>query len=116
MKHESNVAEMQGAYSAIFTPFDHWNQINFDMLTSIANFQIEQGLKGFFVTGSTGEGLLLSYEERLAVIKHVAEISNGRATVVAHVGHGRILRAALSLSVFLFLCASIFGCVMFYAC
>ena len=87
MKHEDKAGEMCGAYSAIFTPFDQSNQINFDMLADIANYQIEQGLKGFFVTGSTGEGLLLSYEERLSVIKHVAEVSNGRATVVAHVGH-----------------------------
>ncbi len=87
MKHESKVAEMRGAYSAIFTPFDESNQVNFDMLAAIANYQIEQGLKGFFVTGSTGEGLLLSYEERLAVIKHVVEVSDSRATVIAHVGH-----------------------------
>lgn len=87
MKHESKIAEMRGAYSAIFTPFDQSNQVNFDMLATIANFQIEQGVQGFFVTGSTGEGLLLSYEERLAVIQHVVEVSAGRATVVAHVGH-----------------------------
>jgi len=87
MKHEAKVVAMRGAYSAIFTPFDQANQVNFDMLTKIANYQIEQGLKGFFVTGSTGEGLLLSFEERLAVIKHVVDVSNGRVTVVAHVGH-----------------------------
>jgi N-acetylneuraminate lyase len=87
MKHETVVAEMRGAYSAIFTPFDDSNQVNFDMLAEIANFQIEQGLQGFFVTGSTGEGLLLSYKERLAVIKHVVDVSDGRATVIAHVGH-----------------------------
>lgn len=78
---------MNGAYSAIFTPFDASNQVNFDMLTKIADYQIEKGLRGFFVTGSTGEGLLLSYEERLAVIEHMAKIAKGRATIVAHVGH-----------------------------
>jgi N-acetylneuraminate lyase len=87
MKHEDAVSKMKGAFSAIFTPFDDSNQVNFDMLTQIANYQIEQGINGFFVTGSTGEGLLLSYEERAAVIKHVAHIVQNRATVVAHVGH-----------------------------
>lgn len=87
MKHEQKVAAMKGAYSAIFTPFDPENKVNFDMLTAIAEFQMDNGIEGFFVTGSTGEGLLLSYEERLAVIEHVATVSSGRATVIAHVGH-----------------------------
>ena len=87
MKHEHEVASMKGAYSAIFTPFDNSNQINFDMLTKIANYQIDHGIRGFFVTGSTGEGLLLSYEERVAVIKHVSDVAKDRATIIAHVGH-----------------------------
>jgi N-acetylneuraminate lyase len=87
MKFESESNTMHGAYSAIFTPFDSSNQINFDMLTSIAEYQLANGLQGFFVTGSTGEGLLLSYEERLAVIKHLVDQCGDRATVIAHVGH-----------------------------
>lgn len=87
MKHQQQVAQMKGAYSAIFTPFDKNNQVDFDVLTAIAEYQIEHGIEGFFVTGSTGEGLLLTYEERLAVIKRVVDVSGSRATVVAHVGH-----------------------------
>lgn len=87
MKFESQVAEMSGGYSAIFTPFDSSNEVNFDMLSAIAEYQLACGLKGFFVTGSTGEGLLLSFDERLSVIKHVAQLVGNRATVIAHVGH-----------------------------
>ena len=87
MKHESAVAEMKGALSAIFTPFDESNEVNFDMLTRIINFQLDQGLNGFFVAGSTGEGLLLSTEERVAVVKHVVDTVGSRCQVIAHVGH-----------------------------
>lgn len=87
MKFEKQIAEMQGAFSAIFTPFDASGAINFDMLTAITEYQLAHGLKGFFVTGSTGEGLLLSYEERLEVIRHVINDCRDRATVIAHVGH-----------------------------
>ena len=87
MKFETEVANMNGANSAIFTPFDSSNEVNFDMLTAIAEYQLAHGQKGFFVTGSTGEGLLLSYEERLKVIQHVARLCGDRATVIAHVGH-----------------------------
>ena len=87
MKFAAQVEQLRGAFSAIFTPFDKQNEINFDMLTKIANYQMDEGLNGFFVTGSTGEGLLLSYEERLAVIEHVVSVANGNVTVIAHVGH-----------------------------
>ena len=53
MKFETEVAEMCGAFSAIFTPFDSSNEVNFDMLTRIAEYQLAHGQKGFFVTGST---------------------------------------------------------------
>ena len=87
MKFETQVAEMRGAYSAIYTPFDPDGSVNLTMLKAIAEYQMAQGIQGFFVTGSTGEGLLLTYEERIAVIKHVAEVCGDRATVIAHVGH-----------------------------
>lgn len=90
MNFEEQVANMAGPYSAIFTPFDENNEVNFDVLAAISNYQMAKGIRGFFVAGSTGEGLLLSYDERLAVIKHVAEIAKAgenSATVVAHVGH-----------------------------
>lgn len=87
MKFEEQITSMRGAYSAIFTPFDSAGEVNFDMLTAITEYQLDQGLQGFFVTGSTGEGLLLTYEERLEVITQVIKTCRGRATVIAHVGH-----------------------------
>jgi N-acetylneuraminate lyase len=100
MKFEKQVAEMRGPYSAIYTPFDPEGEVNLEMLTAIAEYQMAQGIRGFFVTGSTGEGLLLSYEERRSVIQHVVEVCGDRATVIAHVGHpstayaSRLARAA----------------------
>lgn len=87
MKFEKQVSETRGAYSALFTPFNDQNKVDLDRLAQIVEFQVDNGIQGFFVTGSTGEGLLLTNEERLAVIKHVAELSRDRVKVIAHVGH-----------------------------
>lgn len=87
MKFETEVQAMNGPYSAIFTPFDANNEVNLEMLADITEYQLGLGIRGFFVTGSTGEGLLLSYDERLDVIRHVVQVCGGRATVIAHVGH-----------------------------
>ncbi len=87
MQHDKSVANVSGAFSAIFTPFDSTNEVNLDMLVQIAEYQHANGIRGFFATGSTGEGLLLSCEERTAVIKQLAEKFKGRAQIIAHVGH-----------------------------
>ncbi|MEL7500341.1 MAG: dihydrodipicolinate synthase family protein [Planctomycetota bacterium] len=82
-------SQIRGAFSAIFTPFDENNEVNYDMLHQIANFQMDHGVRGFFVCGSTGEGLLMTEEERQRVVASMVEIASGRATVIAHVGHPR---------------------------
>jgi len=73
--------------SAIFTPYDKYGRINLDMLERVINFQLEAGLTGFYVTGSTGEGFLLTDEERRSVIEHVVKFNARRGKVIAHVGH-----------------------------
>ncbi len=87
MSHDRAVEQLSGAYSAIFTPFDADHHVNFDMLSQLVEFQLAAGLGGFFVAGSTGEGLLLSEQERMAVVRHVVDCCAGRGTVIAHVGH-----------------------------
>lgn len=87
MSFDDHLDALNGAFSAIFTPMHPDGSINLDMLSQIADFQLQHGVRGFFATGSTGEGLLLSLDERLAVIKHLASQFSDRATVIAHVGH-----------------------------
>ena len=84
---EKEIESMRGPYSAIFTPMLPNGEINFEMLTRIADFQLQHGIQGFFVTGSTGEGLLLDFDERVEVIRQLAAHVKGRATTIAHVGH-----------------------------
>jgi N-acetylneuraminate lyase len=52
----------------------------------LVDMQIERGVSGFFVCGGTGEGLLLSAEERRAVLETVVETVAGRVNVIAHIG------------------------------
>ena len=80
-------SELRGVYSALFTPFDSHGQVNHRVLEQLVDFQLRRGLSGFFVTGTTGEGMLLSESERESVVRRVVECCYGRATVIAHVGH-----------------------------
>ncbi len=87
MSFEQQIDRLRGPCSAIFTPFDHANRVNHEMLDKMVDFQLQHGLQGFFVAGTTGEGLLLSADERTEVVRQVVERTAGRGAVIAHVGH-----------------------------
>ena len=77
---------MAGAYSALYTPFKKDGSLNEEMIEKVINYGLSRGLNGFYLTGSTGEGFLLSMEERKRVYARAVKAANGRAKLIAHVG------------------------------
>ena len=77
---------MSGAYSALYTPFRKDGSLNEEMIEKVIGYGLSRGLKGFYLTGSTGEGFLLSKEERKRVYSRAAKAAKGRAKLIAHVG------------------------------
>ncbi len=82
MEHE----DMKGAYSAMFTPYTEDNNINIEMVGRIVEYHLAEGLRGFFVGGSTGEGMLLTLEERKQLLEAVIKFNRGRGKIIAQVG------------------------------
>lgn len=78
--------KFKGLFSALLTPFNEDGSINFDSLEKLVEFNLQNRIDGFYVGGSTGEGLLLSPEERMQVFECVKKANKGRATLIAHVG------------------------------
>lgn len=79
-------SKFKGLFSALLTPFDKNGKIMFSSIKELVDFNIENGIDGFYVGGSTGEGLLLTNEERKQVFKCVKEAAQNRVTLIAHVG------------------------------
>ena len=77
---------LAGVFSALITPFHNDGRLNLDMLAPLAEFELTQGLHGFYVGGSTGEAFLQSTAERQAVLQTFADAVKGRARLIAHVG------------------------------
>jgi N-acetylneuraminate lyase len=77
---------MDGAYTALFTPFTPENRVNVEMLERMVEYHLAQGLRGFYLTGSTGEGFLLNEAERKQVVETVVKANRGRGKVIVHVG------------------------------
>ncbi len=77
---------MYGAYAALYTPFKKDGSLNEEMVEKLVERGIAEGLRGFYLTGSTGESFLLSLDERIRVYERAAKASHGRAKLIAHVG------------------------------
>ncbi len=77
---------MNGIFTALLTPFNKDYSINEESLKKLVEFNISQGVNGFYVGGSTGEGMLMSNEERKRVFRIVKEAAGDRVDLIAHVG------------------------------
>ena len=78
--------DMNGIFTALLTPFNADYSINDDSLNKLVEFNIESGINGFYVGGSTGEAMLMTQEERKHILKSVKEAAGDRVRLIAHVG------------------------------
>lgn len=76
----------KGCATAIVTPFDENDNINFDEFRKLINFQIENNVNGIVVCGTTGESATLSKGEKEELIKYCIKVVNKRVPVIVGVG------------------------------
>lgn len=78
--------KIEGLINAPFTPFDKMGKINLTPLESYSKLLINNGIKGVFINGSSGEGYLLTDEERMILAEKWVEVSPSHFKVIVHVG------------------------------
>lgn len=83
--------------TAMVTPFDSKGNIDFAKTTKLVNYLIENGTDSIVVCGTTGESPTLTSEEKLALIRHVVTVVDGRIPVIAGTGSNDT-RATVSLT------------------
>jgi 4-hydroxy-tetrahydrodipicolinate synthase len=80
-------APLRGVIPPIFTPFTcGGKEVDLDALGTHACWLLAKGVHGLMPCGTTGEGPLLSCEERKHIMAVVLGAAAGRVPVVAHVG------------------------------
>lgn len=80
------MALFKGAGVALITPFNEDLTVNYDMLGTLIERQIEGKTDAIIVCGTTGEPATMTEEEKLSVIKYTVEKVAGRIPVVAGTG------------------------------
>lgn len=78
--------DLRGTYTAIVTPFKKDLSIDFDKFKELIDFQIENGIDGIVVCGSTGESATMSAKEKIALIVTAVEHAKGRTKIIAGTG------------------------------
>ncbi len=84
--------KLKGIFTALLTPFDKENKVNEKELEKLVKFNIEKGVKGFYVGGSTAEAFLLSTDERKQIMDVVKSVAPNH-TLIAHIGSVNELEA-----------------------
>lgn len=80
-----NENRFSGIFPALLTPFDQNNKVNEKQLEKLVKYNLEKGVKGFYVSGSTAEAFLLSTDERKQILTVVRDAAPN-ATLIAHIG------------------------------
>ena len=77
---------LKGLGVALVTPFNEDLSVDFDSLTKLINYNIENGTNYLVVLGTTAEAATLNSEEKKAVIDHIIKINSKRIPLVLGIG------------------------------
>lgn len=76
----------RGILPALVSPLSEDGNILVKETEKLVRWQLSQGVNGFYVCGSTGEGLLLEKKTREKLLEVVLDAVEGKVPVIAHIG------------------------------
>lgn len=80
------MAVFKGAGVAIVTPFTKKNEVDYEKLGELIEYQIAEGTDSIIICGTTGEASTLSHEEHLECIRYTVDKVAKRVPVIAGTG------------------------------
>ena len=75
-----------GTGVALVTPFKEDLSVDYDALTRIVNYNIENGTNYLVISGTTGESVTISSQEKKDIVASIIKTNNGRLPLVLGVG------------------------------
>lgn len=81
-----DLEKFKGVFVALYATYDDEGNICESRAKQLTRYYIEKGVKGLYVGGSSGEGVLHSEQERMKMLEAVMNEAKGKVTVIAHVG------------------------------
>ncbi len=81
-----NIDKFKGVFVALYSAYDDAGNVSPERAKALTEYYIKKGVKGLYVGGSSGEGILQNEEERKLMLEAVMEAARGRLTIIAHIG------------------------------
>ncbi|WP_338730873.1 4-hydroxy-tetrahydrodipicolinate synthase [Mangrovimonas cancribranchiae] len=78
--------KFEGTGVALITPFKEDLSVDFDALSKLVDYNIENGTNYLVVSGTTGESATISREEKKAILDAVVKTNNKRVPIVLGIG------------------------------
>ena len=75
-----------GVATALATPFQENGQLNLEAWEALIEDQIQEGVTGLVIGGTTGEGMTITDDEFETLLVRAVEVANGRAVIIAGTG------------------------------
>ena len=76
----------RGILPALVSPVSEDGEVLIRETERLVKWQMSEGVNGFYICGSTGEGLLLKKETRKKLLEVVLDAVQGKVPVITHVG------------------------------
>lgn len=83
---EFTLKDFRGVIPAALSIFDENENLDLEATKEFTEFLLKFDVGGLYLTGSTGEGFLMSAEEREKSSQAVIEVAKGKVPVVVHIG------------------------------
>ena len=73
-------------FAAMLTPFNDDGSVSIEGVAPLLDYILSKGVDGMYASGSTGESVLQSQEERAALLSELGDYARDKCTLIAHVG------------------------------
>jgi len=75
-----------GTGVALITPFKTDLSVDFEALTRLVEHNISNGVEYLVISGTTGESVTITSEEKQAITQHIISVNNARVPLVLGIG------------------------------
>lgn len=76
----------KGIWPALVTPSNDDHSVNVTIVRDLIDYLIDKGVDGFYVGGTTGEGIFMPVAQRKILVETALSQVNNRVPIIVHVG------------------------------
>ena len=84
--HSIDAIKKSSLITAVKTPYLETGRFDVDAFDAIVEAQIQNGVEGLIIGGTTGEGHLMSWDEHIMLIAHCVNQFGGRILIIGNTG------------------------------